>query len=797
MEFFAHIRDDGVPQSVKIHSASTGEYAAKAVFAIGLENTARLAGLLHDAGKCKKESQDYLLNAVSGCEPVRRGSVNHTFAGARFLLEKWHTSKEIGLEELTAELLAFAIGSHHGLFDCVDGNGRNGFSHRIDSKDICYEESMANYFVHCFSRNKIECMFPLAVQEVEKIYVHLCQAWEDMDDSAMCFQFGLLARLLLSAVIDGDRRDTAEFMNNKVFPQWPQDMRKLWEAALERVEHKLLNFPCERQIDRARQEISARCAAFAQKPAGIYRLNVPTGSGKTLSGLRYALTHANKWNKSRIIFLSPLLSILDQSSRTIRDFVEDDSLILEHHSDFICPSDESNGEKDRWQLLTETWDSPIIITTLVQFLNTLFSGQTSCIRRFHSLCNSVIVIDEVQTVPNKMLSQFNYALTFLAEVCGATILLCSATQPGLENAQRPLPKAPVEIVPYDASLWQVFQRTTIQDGGECPLDEIPNVIRESISEAQSLLVVCNKKAQAEYLFHAINENGIRCFHLSASMCVAHRRKVLDELRRALEESKCGGDKVLCVSTQVVEAGVDISFQRVIRLAAGMDSIVQSAGRCNRNGESTYPQPVTVLRCSGEKLKHLEDIRRGQDATLALMVSFQEDPDRFDGALDSGRAIRWYYRKLYNSMKNGYQDFEADRHGTLFDLLSTNSKYADEHSEDSGKYLLRQSFRLAGALFQVFDEDNTSVLVPYEEGRELQNSLRTEDKAYFPDYAKIEQLLSEAKAYCVSVYQNQLNELIERGAVVGLFGGRIYVLTDGYYDKSTGFSFKSENSFWEV
>lgn len=797
MDFLAHIRDDGTSQSVKTHSTCAGEYAAEAVSAIGLENAARLAGLLHDAGKCKEESQKYLRNAVSGREPVRRGSVNHTFAGARFLQEKWHSSAEIGFEELTAELLAFSIGSHHGLFDCMDENRKNGFSHRINTTGIGYEESMANYFSHCFSRDEIKHMFSLAVQEVEEVDLRLHQALENVDDDALCFQYGLLARLILSALIEGDRRDTAEFMNNKMFPQWPRDMRKIWETTLERVERKLAAFPCDRSIDRARREISDRCAAFAEKPGGIYRLNVPTGSGKTLSGLRYALTHAKKWNKSRIIFLSPLLSILDQNAKVIRDFVEDDSLILEHHSDFICSSDKDDGERDRWELLAETWNSPIIITTLVQFLNTLFSGQNACIRRFHSLCNSVIVIDEVQTVPDKMLSQFNSALTFLSEVCGATVLLCSATQPGLENAQRPLHKTPEEIVPHDESLWRVFQRTIIRDGGAHPLEEIPDIAIESLREAQSLLVVCNKKAQAEYLFHAVGESGIRLFHLSASMCVAHRKKVLDELRQALEESKRGGAKVLCVSTQVIEAGVDISFQRAIRLAAGMDSVVQSAGRCNRNGESEEPQPVTVLRCSGENLEHLEDIWRGQSATNSLMTAYRENPDQFDGSLDSESAIKWYYRKLYKDMKKGYQDFATDKHGTLFDLLSVNSKYADEHGEDSEKYLLHQSFRLAGGLFRVFDEDTTSVLVPYGEGRELQNSLRAADEAYIPDYAEIEELINEAKAYCVSVYNNQLKKLIEKGAAVGLFDGRIYVLTDGYYDKNTGFSTELENSFWGV
>ena len=796
--FYAHIRDNGISQEVRDHCYGAGKHACAALSSMGLGETARIAGLLHDAGKCKEAFQEYLLDAVIRQKPVQRGSVNHSFAGVRYLLEQWHNLQGNIYEALTAELIAYAIGAHHGLFDCVDEKQRSGFSHRRNAEGIDYEESMENYFSQCFSREEITEGFQRAVQEITTLYPRITDIANPGAQQAeeVYFYLGLTARLLLSALIEGDRRDTAAFLKDAQFPRWPEDMRPLWRDCLARVEEKLRGFSRQRPIDRARGEISDRCAAAARQKGGIYRLNVPTGSGKTLSGLRYALTHAARWNKARIFFLSPLLSILDQNAKVIRDYVEDDRLILEHHSNLVRPVDDGNS-LDRLELLIETWNSPIVITTLVQFLNTLFSGKTSCIRRFHALCDSVIVIDEVQTVPNKMLSQFNLAITFLAEICGATVLLCSATQPSLEEAHHPLRNKPAQVIPYEASLWQVFRRTTIQVGGVCSLEEMPAYILDRIAEVESLLVVCNKKDQAAWLYDHTEREGIRSFHLSASMCVAHRRQALAEIQKALDESKSGGPKVLCVSTQVVEAGVDISFRRVIRFAAGMDSIVQSAGRCNRHGESQTPQPVTILRCAGERLNRLEEIRRGQAATESLLHSYQKDPHRFGSRLDSDDAISFYYRKLYQSMEPGYQDYVVPPHGKLVDLLSLNKRYATPYSQDVDRYLLRQSFRLAGTLFQVFDENTTDVLVPYREGRQLREALISASQSHPRDFRQIENLLVQAKPYTVSVYQYQLEQLRAQGALIPLFDGRACALTDGYYDEATGFSPKHEYDFWEV
>lgn len=736
----AHIRETGERQTVREHCRNTAALAANALRPLGLEKSAYLAGLLHDAGKNKKEYEDYLLEAAAGGSVVR-GSVNHTFAGVRFLLDRWHCGEgDLSYSDVTAELLAFAVGSHHGLFDCVDPQQHSGFFHRQTKEGIFYDESRQGFLAEVADEEELEHLFRDAVREMTPML------------------------------------DRLAFM-----------------------EKKLAAFPRKTPIDLARHTISDTCAAGAARPGGVYRLNVPTGGGKTLASLRFALTHAAKRNCSRIIFTAPLLSILDQNAQVIRDYIGDDTLILEHHSNLAEPK-ETPERLQELELLTASWSAPIIITTLVQLLNTCFSGRTSAIRRFHALCRSVIVIDEVQTVPGKMLTLFNLAVNFLSEVCGATIVLCSATQPCLEAADHPPHRQPVDLVPQQKALWDVFRRTDIQNAGCAKLEELPQIVAEALSSCDSLLVVCNTKKEAAFLFESLQAANCRCFHLSAAMCVQHRRETLQALQSALDKPSADNrQKVVCVSTQVIEAGVDISFQRVIRLSAGMDSVVQAAGRCNRHAEQKKPAPVRLIRCTDERLRGLDDIVRGQNATTALLTAFSQTPEAFRHDLSSEEAIRFYYRRLYAEMEPGFQDDQTPAHGSLYHLLADNPRYADANCKQGQRYFLRQAFRLAGGLFQVFDEDTGALLVPYGRGRELQNTLRNAAQVYGQkDWAVIRGCIDEAKGYCVSVYRYQLERLEALGAVTSLFDGGVLLLSDGFYNERTGFSLEAgTRDFQEV
>ncbi len=788
--YLAHLRREaeGGPsavQSVSEHCRNTGVYASNALKDVSLSASGYLAGLVHDAGKYASLFQDYLVHQTGA-----RGSVNHTFAGVRLLLERYYQEDAGDFSAEASELLALAVGGHHGLFDCVDDRGKNGFRHRLTKENIGYQEAVERFLHFCIDEKELDQRFQAARNELTSVLERILTLTDENSEyfeDETAFYSGLLARLLLSAVIDGDRRDTAEFMNDARFPavRCGEELREMWETCLERVEKKLAELPDEAPIDQARRTISEQCRAAAALPGGVFRLNVPTGGGKTLASLRYALAHAQKFGKRRIIFTAPLLSILEQNAAVIRSYIQDDSLILEHHSNLIRPKD--GEELDELELLTETWDAPIIITTLVQLLNALFSGKTTAIRRFHALCNSIIVIDEVQTVPSKMLSLFSLGVNFLSEVCGATVVLCSATQPCMEKIRHPLHTPIPDLVLQDPALWKVFQRTEIQNVGEGSLEEIAALAIEQLETADSLLIVCNKKSQAQRLYELLKGSDVELFSLSAAMCVAHRRDTLDKLRLSL---KRGGGKTVCVSTQVIEAGVDISFARVIRLCAGMDSVVQAAGRCNRSGEAgpNVLAPVFLVQCRGESLARLPDIRRGHDATGELLAEFALHPERYGGRLDSDEAIGYYYRALYRKEPDGHQDYMWCKGSpSLFSLLSLNRHYENEEP-----YYFRQAFRQAGGQFQVFEENTSDVIVPYGKGKDLIVELCGERAER--DLLYVLSLLEEAKPYTVALFQYQIDRLTAEHSLLPLPGGAWGL--SGHYSEETGFSVEGSNLEFE-
>ena len=793
--YLAHILRDagGVPlseQTVSEHCRGAANYASEALEPVSLTASGYLAGLVHDAGKYTADFQRYLISPTG-----RRGSVNHTFAGVRLLLERFFRPEAEDFSSVVSELLALAAGGHHGLFDCVDERQRNGFQHRLDEENTGYEEASDAFFRVCATREELDQRFQAALRELTPVLEHICsmtgeEAGGDRYDQETAFYSGLLSRLLLSAVIEGDRRDTAQFLNGTQFPpkRSGDALERLWDTHLVQMETKLDQFPQDSPIDRARRAISDQCRQAVQQPGGVFRLNVPTGGGKTLSSLRFALAHARRHRKQRIIFTSPLLSILEQNAAVIRAYIQDDSLILEHHSNLVRTAED--GQKlDERELLTETWESPIILTTLVQLLNTLFSGKTTAIRRFHSLCGSVIVIDEVQTVPSKMLSLFSLAVNFLAEICGATVVLCSATQPCTEQIEHPIHGPIPDIVPYDPAVWEVFRRTDIQNIGTMSLEQIAGFALEKLACVDSLLIVCNKKGQAERLYALLNGGDFALFSLSAAMCVAHRRNTLDKLRRALRQ---GGQKTLCVSTQVIEAGVDISFACVIRLSAGMDSVIQAAGRCNRGGEAGLGvlAPVYLVQCQNESLDKLPDIQIGQGATQELLTEFSAHPELYHNRLDSDEAVGYYYRALYRREPLGHHDYFVKDRPSLFSLLSLNGSYCIQ----TPAFYFRQAFRLAGSLFQVFEENTVDVIVPYGQGKQLIQDLCGERAQRDPDYLR--SLLEAAKPYTIALYQYQIDRLNMEYSLIPLQGGALGL--NGHYGEQTGFSMGETNlDFLEV
>lgn len=785
MEYPAHIRKvDGKKyiQTVEEHCHGVAEIAAELLRDIGLEKTAYLAGMVHDLGKFSENFKNYIEKAADG-EKVQRGSVNHTFAGVRFLLEKHSDEQLSGFSDIVLEILAYAVGAHHGLFDCVDDNNNNGFTKRIQKEGIDYLNAAQEFLKICCSKQDIEDLLKQSEKEFLPVFNEIEKLADNVDakiqNTQITFYIGFLARLILSAIIEADRSDTSQFMNG-YSEKTVKNISEIWINCIKNVEQKLSTMPLDKPINKTRAQISALCAEAGNLESGIYRLNLPTGAGKTLTSLRYALHHALKHNKKRIIFTMPLLSIIEQNAGIIHDYIGNEELILEHHSN-IVETDE-NDELDKRELLVESWDVPIIITTMVQLLNTLFAGKTANIRRMQALCNSIIVIDEVQTVPDKMLSLFNLALNFLAKICNATIILCSATQPCFEKTMYPLDKSVKDLITLTKEQETVFKRVRLEYKGEMDCEELANFAAGILEENNSLLLVCNTKNEAAVMFNLLCSKikDVKAFHISAGMCTAHRKETIKEMQEALENKQ---QKVLCVSTQVIEAGVDVSFARVIRLLAGIDNIVQATGRENRNREFDGLAPGYIVRLKGEFLKGLLEIEDAKNAAAELLVKYKNNPQIYDDDLMSAKAVNEYYKSLYENVKSGYHDFYIESvRDSILNLMSYNGNVDSEKIPEYNKYFMHQALKTAGGLFTVFDESSIDIIVPYDRGTEIiQEVFAVGDK----DYEKLKSILKEAKLYTVSLFKYQKIKLEEQGALIFVPSAGVYILQDGYYDELTG------------
>lgn len=803
MNLFAHLTyENGIrkEQSLRAHCVQTAEYAAACVENIGFHHMAYLAALLHDMGKATKKYNNYLEAAFLG-EAVVRGSVNHTFAGVIYILENFHAESASPMDKLTAEIISYAIGSHHGLFDCVDLEGKNGFLHRLqkDKAELCYEEAQYNFLQYVADKEEIGHLFRKATEEFWTLYQKILIDNEKKSQKVF-FQIGLLARLLLSCVIYGDRRDTAEFMEGinslKIKPvSWPSEK--------EYLEQKLSQFDNISPINQVRSIISEQCLKTAEKPTGIYRLSVPTGAGKTLSTLRYALAHAERFHKKKIIFIIPLLSVLEQNAKIIQEYVQDKNLILEHHSNVVIEkeSEGDNAELDEYEILTENWESPIVISTLVQFLNILFTHKTSAVGRLRALCDSVIIIDEVQSIPQKTIAIFNMAINFLSIYCNATIVFSSATQPCLEKLDWSIKFANLpDMVKLDKKQMEVFERADIIDRTDpygMDMEMLVDFCHTLMEERESLLIICNTKREARELFERITltsetEDWHIC-HLSTAMCQKHRTVVLEELQNklAILQKALKNDqkikKIICISTQLVEAGVDFSFDCVVRVLAGIDNLAQAAGRCNRSNEYGRKGQVYLIKLKDENLSMLKEIADAQISTQKVLIRAKQMKDM---ALTGESATQIFYNDLYQKkeMRNQIRYPIRDCGSVLYlaNLLGNDNPYAKKDEA----FFLRQPFLSIGKRFEVFDKQTFDVLVPYDDGISLIEELKeAERKNFF--LPLIKNIVKQAKRYTVSIYKWQRDKLWEEGLLYGLFENRVLILDEKVYDSQYGLNEKAE------
>lgn len=794
MSFIAHIRADEKreEQTLKAHLQNTAKYAADNLKDIGLYHTGYLAGLLHDIGKYTQAYQKYIRDAAKGKDVVR-GSVNHTFAGVIYLLEKYHHGK-VSVEFIACEIIAYAIGSHHGVFNCVNLDGKSGFAHRLtkNKEEIEYNFALKSFLKDCAGEEEIEFYFKESVDEITKLYSNIREKYRKK--TPVLYTIGILARMVLSALIDADRHDTAEFISGKAI-MYQRGNKQIWKEQLAFMEKKNSLFPAS-PINDSRKYISDTCKEKAGEGEGIYRISVPTGAGKTLSTLRYALSHGESFNKKRIIFVIPLLSVLDQNSEVIKENIQDQDLVMEHHSNVVITYNEDE-KLDKYELFSSTWESPVVITTLVQLLNTLFQANTTSIRRMHALENSIIIIDEIQSLPERVTYMFNLAMNFLAGYCNTTIVLSSATQPCFGSVCQPLLFAEkADIVPYKKEIWSSFKRTEIKydkTGNKLTLGELAEFSINLMECKKSLLIVCNKKSTAAELFLLLKESEYKVYHLSTAMCMAHRQKALKEITQKLEEGK---EKIICVSTQLVEAGVDFSFESAIRIKAGIDNLVQTAGRCNRNAEFGKICEVYLVTLLDEGLSHLAEIERAQKCLTEALVFYEKEPEKYNNDVLSDETIGLYYQRLFKELGDSYT-FEywkviEGHKERLFQLLAGNKKNKDE--KITGPLSLVQAFKTAGTYFSALENDTVDILVPYnEEAEKLINDLIGEH--HKPSYNKMQEKISQASKYVVQIPRYAREKFDRAGLLLGNGDKHFLALDKRGYSMEIGITFKDNVEDW--
>lgn len=809
-------------QALCDHLESVAKLASTHAEKIGMEPYGELLGLLHDFGKYSAEFQKYIKDSLKKNDPNfnpdededfvdpagRRGTIDHSTAGAQYLSCKNGTSNA---HKVLGQFLSLCLVSHHsGMIDCLttDTKGTwDSYSRRLskDQNRTHLQECIKNIDLPVLEKiDKI-----LADKSFTKPFEDKCRniirfSPEQTPGSTVAqFQLALLARFLFSTLIDADRQDTADSEKPKTGRHRQRGRYRSWDILMDRLEKKYGTFEVNNPVDEIRKTISGHCLQEAQRPNGLFSLTVPTGGGKTLASLRFALHHA-KYNEGgqgidRIIYVIPFTSIIDQNAQVVREILEpkdcpEDSgrIVLEHHSN-IGADAQSWKEK----LLTENWDAPVVFTTMVQFLESLFGAGTRGARRVHQLAKAVIVFDEIQTLPIQCVHLFNNAINFLVNHCGSSVVLSTATQPllgGVEEKKGSLTLSHAnELMPNVKDLFKSLRRVAVQDCRKSPgwsYSEIADLALNQVESDGSCLVVVNTKKAARTIFEAAKGGGIEVFHLSAGMCPAHRKQIIKSIRRKLDNE----EPILCVSTQVIEAGVDVDFHSVVRLLAGLDSIAQAAGRCNRHGRRESGK-VLIVNTDDEALDYLKEISVGQEKANRVLDDFKDNPLKYDRDVIGPKMLEWYYQNYFFARKD-VMDYpvRAGRNDTILNLLACNTYAVGDFERGRGRLPeigLRQAFMTASKLFKSIDAPTRSVIVQYEkEGRELVNRLCS---AF--EVEKQFALIKKAQQYSVNLFPYEFDKLRNadpKALHLAQEGTEIFYLDYRYYSREFGISMEPIN-----
>ena len=649
---------------------------------------AEYAGLLHDLGKFQEAFQKYIRNAsgfekenahLEDVESTKLRKIPHSTAGAKYAVER--------LNPFFGHLLAYLIAGHHaGLADWYD---KGSLKHRLQQADNELEASLSGLAESGLPKD----FFPLSDDDLMRDFFAF---WED---GAKLEELHIWLRFLFSCLVDADFLDTEAFMNGYadadtaqaagLRPKFPglDELHRRYEQYMSQLHEKSDK---DSFLNQERHAILQQCFSAAETDRTLFSLTVPTGGGKTLASLGFALKHALKFGKKRIIYAIPFTSIIEQNANVFRKALGND-VVLEHHSNLEVKEDK---ETAKTRLATENWDAPLVVTTNVQLFESLFAAKTSRCRKIHNIADSVVILDEAQQLPRDFQKPITDMMRVLARDYGVTFVLCTATQPELgknidvfgRTILEGLPDV-CEIVADKIALSEKLRRVRIKMPPPNGETQSWQEIADEIAARPCVLAVVNTRKHAQKLFAALPSNGIR-LHLSANMCATHRSEVIALVRRYLALYRAGSlhKSLWLVSTQLIEAGVDLDFPCVYRAMAGLDSIAQAAGRCNREGKLSFGE-VVVFRA--EEGAPNGSLKQGQDITEEMLkAGLLGDPL-------SPSAFAEYFRRF-----NGKGD--VDKHD-IARLLTV---------ESSNENPLAIKFRTAAERFRLIDNQGEALIVPF-------------------------------------------------------------------------------------
>lgn len=675
MKYIAHIDGERI-QTIKEHLEGTAKLSGEFAEKFGKQDWGYCCGMLHDIGKYSIDFQKRILGE-------NNYRVDHSTAGARVCLEKGGKYS----------FLEYCIAGHHAGLPNYGNNYDESTDSTLSGRRL---KKLSDYQAY---QTEIE------VPTINSMPIDLKRTVNPD------FSLSVFMRMIYSCLVDADFLDTEAFMREG---KQGRNSGENIEILFKKLENYISGWLKNQDIDTVngrRTEILKNCLEMGKTEKGLFRLTVPTGGGKTVASLAFALRHALENKMDRIIYVIPYTSIIEQNAKVFRDILGEEN-VLENH----CNVDyESSEELLPMQLASENWDKPIVVTTNVQFFESLFANKSSKCRKLHNIANSVIIFDEAQMLPNDYLKPCVAMIEELINSYQVSAVLCTATQPALASFFHERISAK-ELCPRKEEQFEFFKRTVFENVGV--LTE--NVLIQRLEKEYHALCIVNTKKRAQRIYKQLEGDGV--YHLSTSMYPKHRRRILREIRERLQKNK----KCILISTSLVEAGVDLDFQSVYRELAGVDSMIQAAGRCNREGlRPAKESKVYIFQFEGKE--NVLGQRQQIDVAKSVIADNRDISDM--------ESITQYFEMLYH-IKGDSLD---------------KKKILDEFQNK------RYNFAKVGKEFKLIEQDTKTIFINYEE--EANETLCLLKERGFTRSG-----MRKASQYCITVYENEFNKLYGIGSI---------------------------------